>query len=86
MKLRRTVATYEACTPEAVSGGSQAQMMNFVRDAQHDIGALADALHECRKALAMMIAPDAIQNTTVLNAFAAAAAAEAGARALIGGA
>ena len=83
--MRRTVATYEACTPEEVASGSKAQMMNFVADAQRDIGALADALTECQRALATLIAPDAIRQTTVINAFAQVTAAESKARNLLKG-
>ena len=49
-----------------------------------DVAEMIAALRQCQSALAMMIAPDAIKSTTVLNAFAAATAAEAKARALIG--
>lgn len=51
-----------------------------------DTSAEADmlaALRTCQSALAMMIAPDAIKQTSVLNAFAQAAEAEAQARAAI---
>ncbi len=41
------------------------------------------ALRECQFALAMMIAPDAIKQTTAVNAFAAAVAAEARARSVL---
>ncbi len=44
---------------------------------------LLAALTLCQSALAMMIAPDAIQSSTVLNAFAQATEAEAKARAAI---
>lgn len=83
-KLRRTLASYQGCTANAVATGSKAQMMYFVEDAKADIASLSDALRECQQTLAMMIQPGAIQNTTVLQAFAAATEAEAKARALIG--
>ena len=86
MKLNRTLASYEGCTAYAVSSGSPAQMAHFVTDAKHDIAALAEALSECRKVLAMMTAPEAIKQTTASHAYAQAVAAEAKARALIGGA
>jgi len=89
-KLRRTVATYEACTPNEVASGSKAQMMYFVEDAQADIGALADAnanllgaLQQCQRALATIVGPEAIRQTTVINAYAQAVEAEAKARAAI---
>jgi hypothetical protein len=82
--LRRPLATYEACKPDAVASGSQAQMMKFVDDAQADIASLAAALGECQQVLAMMIAPEAIKTTTVVNAYAQAVAADVKARALIG--
>jgi hypothetical protein len=44
---------------------------------------LLAALTLCQSALAMMIAPDAIKNTTVLNAFAQANEAEAKSRAAL---
>lgn len=43
----------------------------------------AEALKLCQQALAMMIAPNAIRQTTVLHAFAVATEAEAKARAVI---
>lgn len=45
--------------------------------------ALLEALKEAQSVLAMMVEPDAIQQTTTLHAYAAAAAAEAKARAAI---
>lgn len=56
MKLRRTVATYEACSPNAIASGSKAQMMYFVEDAQKDIGTLADTLTELREAAKRVLA------------------------------
>jgi hypothetical protein len=44
---------------------------------------LIEALREAHAALAMMIAPDAIEQTTVMSAYAAAVAAEAKARAAL---
>ncbi|TGR83557.1 hypothetical protein EN866_34160 [Mesorhizobium sp. M2D.F.Ca.ET.223.01.1.1] len=44
---------------------------------------LLDALRECQAALAMMVAPNSIEQTTVVNAFAAATAADVKARAAI---
>lgn len=44
---------------------------------------LIAALRQCQSALAMMVAPDAIKQTTVVNAWAAAFAAEAAARAAL---
>ncbi|CDP51965.1 hypothetical protein [Devosia sp. DBB001] len=89
-KLRRTVATYEAIHPEAVASGSKAQMMYFIEDATADIANLADAkadlvdaLQLCQRALANIVAPDAIQQTTVTAAYAQAMAAEAKARAVL---
>lgn len=38
----RKLSQYAGCTPEAVSGGSPAQMMFFVRDAKADIAFLAE--------------------------------------------
>lgn len=75
--MRRTVATYEACQPEAVAAGSQAQMSHFVFDAQHDIALLADVLDECREALsyAMRGTSDAEQSNkyaTTISRIAAA--------------
>jgi hypothetical protein len=84
MKLRRTVATYGACSPNEVASGSKAQMIYFVEDAQKDIAALADALADCQSVLAMMVAPNAIKRTTVLTAWAAATEAEAKARSVLG--
>lgn len=82
--LHRPLATYQGCKPDAVSSGSQAQMMKFVEDAQADIATLAATLVECQHVLALMIAPDAIKTTTVVNAYAQAVAAEVKARTLIG--
>ena len=52
--MRRAFSQYECCSPEAISQGSQAQVMFFVRDAKHDIAALraseaelVEALREC---------------------------------------
>lgn len=52
--MQRTLAQYANCTPESVSGGSQAQMLYFVADAKRDIATLAhnnarlvDALQDC---------------------------------------
>lgn len=56
------------------------------RDAAHLISAapdLLDALRECQAALAMMVSPNSIEQTTVANAFAAATAADVKARAAI---
>ena len=44
---------------------------------------LLDALRECQAALAMMVSPNSIEQTTVANAFAAATAADVKARAAI---
>lgn len=56
-------------------------------DAQSDIvednRRLREALKECQTALAMMIDPSCIANSTVLNAFAAATSAEAKARSVL---
>lgn len=41
---------------------------------------MLEALRQCQRALAMMIAPDVIKQTTVLNAFEQATAAELAAR------
>ena len=82
--MRRSLRRYRDCTPEAVSGGSKAQMLHFVSDAKADIAELASALSDCQRALAMLIAPDAIRQTTVIHAFAQVTAAEAKARSLIG--
>ena len=51
MKLRRAVATYEACSANEVASGSKAQMIYFVEDAQKDIGALADLVQDMATAL-----------------------------------
>lgn len=53
-------------------------------EAADRIDALEAALSQCQGALAMLIAPGAIQGATVLSAFAAVTAAEAKARAVIG--
>jgi len=88
--LRRTLSQYAGCTPNGVASGSKAQMMYFVEDAKADIAALAQSngellsvLRECQSALATMISPVAIQQTSVLNAFAMVTAAEVKARAAI---
>ena len=47
------------------------------------IDTLLDALRECQSALAMMVSPNSIEQTTVANAFAAATAADVKARAAI---
>jgi len=52
----------------------------------HLIGAAPEmlaALQECQSALAMMVSPNSIEQTTVANAFAAATAADVKARAAI---
>ena len=51
-------------------------------------GQLATALRalvKCQKALAMLVSPDGIKQSTVINAFAQAMAAEAAAREIVGG-
>lgn len=47
--LRREPERYAACSPEAISHGSQAQMKYFVADAQHDIAILATRLAEVER-------------------------------------
>lgn len=47
--LRREPERYAACSPEAISHGSQAQMKYFVADAQHDIAILAARLAEVER-------------------------------------
>lgn len=47
--LRREPERYAACSPEAISHGSQAQMKYFVADAQHDIAILATCLAEVER-------------------------------------
>lgn len=49
--LRRSLSTYQGCTPEGVSGGSEAQMRFFVADAKADIATLSSALFEAKEAL-----------------------------------
>ena len=49
--LRREPERYAACSPEAISHGSQAQMKYFVADAQHDIAILATRLAEVEREL-----------------------------------
>ena len=44
---------------------------------------LLHALHECQSVLAMLVAPDAIKQTTVIGTYAAAVAADAVARAAL---
>tara|TARA_R110000851_G_C13100092_1_gene568103 strand:+ start:6135 stop:6401 length:267 start_codon:yes stop_codon:yes gene_type:complete len=83
-KLNRSLDRYEGCEAYAISSGSPAQMAHFITDAKHDIATLAEALRQCQSALSMMIAPDAIKTTTVVNAFAQCSAAEAKARVLLG--
>ena len=63
--LRREPERYAACSPEAISHGSQAQMKYFVADAQHDIAILATRLaevererDEARAALGRIAQPD----------------------------
>lgn len=51
MSLRRSLATYQACSPNAVASGSKAQMMYFVEDAKADIATLAALLDEAVEAL-----------------------------------
>lgn len=89
-QLRRPLSQYAGCTPNGVASGSEAQMMYFVEDAKADIASLArsnadllSALRECQSVLALMVSPKAIQQTTILHAFAMATAAEVKARAAI---
>jgi len=82
--LNRTLGSYQFCTPEAVSSGSQAQMHFFVADAKADIAMLASALRDCQAALATLIVPDNIKATSIVNAFAQCTAAEAKARVILG--
>lgn len=82
-KLERNIETWRRMSPKVVCEGSHAQMFYCIHDAQKDILALAEALSDAQAALAMMIAPDAIDTTTVVTAFTAATAAEAKARAAL---
>lgn len=84
--LNRSLEAYRKCDPHAVSSGSQAQMAIFVEDAKADIEQLGSALRLCQSALANLIRPDAIKDTTVLNAFAQVVEAEARARTALSGA
>jgi hypothetical protein len=81
--MRRKLSQYQGCTPEGVSGGSEAHMRFFVADAKADIAELVSALTDCQRALANLVAPDAIRQTTVINAFAQVTAAETKARNLL---
>lgn len=60
-------------------GYMPARTRDVLREAVDAVAALAD----CQSALAMILSPDSIQSTTVLNAFAAGTAAESKARAVL---
>lgn len=65
--LRRQLLQYANCSPDAISGGSQAMIRFFVSDAQHDIAVLSDALRnftdgrEISYTEALRIAREALQ-------------------------
>lgn len=79
--LRREPERYAACSPEAISHGSQAQMKYFVADAQHDIAILATRLAEVERELvrlAQQVDNDATSNTANYKRALAAEQKEAG--------
>jgi hypothetical protein len=41
VKLERSVERWSLCSPEAIAKGSEAQVTFCIKDAQHDIAALA---------------------------------------------
>lgn len=47
--LARPLASYAACSPDAVASGSKAQMMYFVEDAKADIAKLAATIATLRR-------------------------------------
>lgn len=59
------------------------ELVNIIQAQDRRIAELEAALEQCQSVLAMFIDPDTIMETTVLNAYALATAAEAKARALI---
>ena len=79
--LRREPERYAACSPEAISHGSQAQMKYFVADAQHDIAILATRLAEVERELvrlAQQVDNEATSNTANYKRALAAEQKEAG--------
>ena len=61
-------------------------LASMLLDVQRECGELRGALRECQSALAMMVSPNRISGTSIMTAFAAATAAEAKARRILGGA
>lgn len=59
------------------------QLFDATESLSRDLAEARAALGVCQSALAMMIAPDAIKQTTVIHAFAAATEAEARARSVL---
>lgn len=51
MKLERSIERWSLCSPEAIAKGSEAQVMFCIKDAQHDIAALAAENERLRTAL-----------------------------------
>lgn len=73
-----TVSNVAFCdTPERASELAKAYIRADIAEQ------MAEALRACQSALAMMIAPDAIQSTSVLHAFTQATEAECKARAAL---
>ncbi len=68
--MKRALAQYEGCSPDAIASGSKAQMMYFVEDAKADIAQLHAALTKAQKALAMIVSPNAIARSSIIDAFA----------------
>lgn len=62
---------------------SKTALYKRIQRLEEENAALMEALKESRAALAMMISPDCINQTTAINAFHACAAAESKARAAI---
>lgn len=76
--------TNKRCTVERDAMLADIRQMQRQRAALHEaVPDMLDALKLCQAALATMIAPDAIKNTSVLNAFAQATEAECKARAAL---
>lgn len=67
------------------SGDLFAEVTAQRQEAADHIEALEAALKQCQSVLAMFIHPDTIMETTFLNAYALATAAEAKARSLVDG-
>lgn len=76
--------TIEAIASNGQTGRLTAYEVRLLVAAYRASQAQRQALEQCQKALAMMIAPDAIRQTTTINAFEQCTAAELAARKALG--